>query len=73
MLWITNLRGRLDRGELAALAPVDLGYGSLPVERTVRIMLSELDDFADVVPDEADVARQASLLVDFRLLRYLLD
>jgi hypothetical protein len=73
MLWLATLRARLNRGDLAALPPVDIGYGCLRGERTVRIMLSDLDDFEDVAPDDADVPRRASLLADFRTLRSLLD
>ena len=74
--WITDLRAHLDRGELATLAPVDLGYGMMPAERIVRIMLADLDDLADLAPDEADapgnIVRRASLFADFYVLRSVL-
>ena len=72
MLWITTLRARLNRGDLAALPPVDIGYGRLPVERTVRIMLAELEDFEEEAHTPVNAARRASLLDDFLLLRSLL-
>jgi hypothetical protein len=43
--WIAELRGRLDRGELAGLGPLDLGSGEFPnAEILVRVMLADLDD-----------------------------
>ena len=46
LAWISDLRGRLERGELAGRGPVDIGDGTakLPLEHTVRIMLHDLDD-----------------------------
>ena len=48
--WIRALRDRLDRGELAEHPPVDVGYGTraMPAERTIRIMLADLDSFEAV-------------------------
>ena len=79
MAWIAELRARLARGDLAALGPIDFGDGlpALPAEHAVQLMLTELDDFEDMAPDEAadpvNIARRASLLADFRLLQFLLD
>ena len=76
--WIPDLRARLDRGDLATLGPVDVGHGTdaLPAQDTVRIMLADLDDFADMTPDEANdpvsVARRGVLLINFRILRTLI-
>ena len=76
--WIADLRARLDRGDLATLGPVDVGHGTdaLPAQDTVRIMLADLDDFADMTPDEANdpvsVARRGVLLISFRILRTLI-
>ena len=44
--WISQLRGRLTRGELDGLLPIDLGdeSGHFPAAHTVRIMLNDLDD-----------------------------
>ena len=78
MAWITELRARLERGDLAQLPPVDIGHGTnvLPVQDTVRIMLADLDDFEDMTPDEANdpvnVARRDVLLTNFRILRTLI-
>ena len=77
--WIAELRARLDHGDLAALAPIDIGYGTynLPAARTIRIMLADLDDVEAMAPNEANdlvnVARRASLLADFRALQFLID
>ena len=79
MSWIAELRTRLDHGDLETLRPLDLGRGipALPAAHAIRIMLADLDGFEDMAPDEADdpvnVARRASLLADFRVLRLLLD
>jgi hypothetical protein len=47
--WLTELRDRLARGELADLEPVELGYGTrhLPGEVAVRVLLNDLDDLND--------------------------
>jgi hypothetical protein len=77
--WIAELRARLDRGDLAMLDPIDIGYGTynLPAARTIQIMLADLDEFDDMDPDEAtdpvNVARRASLLADFRALQFFID
>jgi hypothetical protein len=73
--WIADVRARLDRGDLATLGPVDVGHGTdvLPAQDTVRIMLSDLDGFDEMTPDEANdpvnVARRDVLLTSFRILR----
>ena len=78
MGWIAELRAPLSHGGLAKLGPIDFGDGvpALPAEYTVQLMLVDLDDFADMTPDEAydpvNIARRASLLVDFRTLQFLL-
>jgi len=72
--WIVELRARLDRGELSMLGPVDVGHGTnaLPAQDTVRIMLADLDDLEEMMPDEANdpvnVARRDVLLTNFRIL-----
>ena len=77
--WIADLRARYDRGELATLGPVDVGHGTdvLPAQDTIRIMLADLDGFAEMTPDEANdpvnVARRDLLLTNFRILRTLID
>ena len=79
MAWIAQLRARCERGDLARLSPIDFGDGlpALPAEHTVLLMLADLDDFRDLAPDEAsdpfNVARRASLLADFHVLRFLVD
>jgi len=49
----------------------------MAAEWTIRVMLADLDGFDDLEPEEADdpvnVARRASLLADFRVLRLLID
>ncbi len=78
--WISALRGRLARGDLAMLAPVDVGYGTgtQRTERTIRIMLTDLDSFdTPVGPSDDDAAwraaRRGALLDDFRQLRELIS
>jgi len=78
--WITELRGHLSCGDLATLAPVDVGYGTgtQPAERTIRIMLTDLDSFDTPVGSwDHDVAwraaRRGALLDDFRQLRELIS
>jgi hypothetical protein len=46
LVWIAELRDRLDRGEFDGLDSIDFGdgHGLLPAERTVRIMLNDLDE-----------------------------
>ena len=76
--WIADLRTRLERGDLATVAPVDVGHGThvLPAQDTIRILLADLDDVNEVTPDEADdpvnVARRDVLLINFRILRTLI-
>src|SRR5215831_5536203 len=76
--WIENLRVGLDRGDLARLPPIDFGDGvpALPAERTVEIMLADLDGFEGMDPDEIahplNVARYRGLLDDFHRLRFLM-
>lgn len=78
VLWITDLRDRLDRGELAGLSLVDIGYGTdiLSGEQVVRIMLADLDH-CEEPPTSAprrllDIVRRQELLEDFRRLRDLI-
>ena len=79
MAWIAELRVRLDRGDLAMLDPIDIGYGTynLPAERTIQIMLADLADVEAMTPSEVNdpvnVARRASLLADFRTLQFLFN
>jgi hypothetical protein len=70
--WIRALRARLERGDLADLPPVDIGYGTrhLPGVTTVRVMLADLDHLDDLPPEAAEIPRRrAELLDDFRRLR----
>ena len=77
MAWIAELRARRERGDLAALGPIDFGDGlpALPAEHAVQLMLADLDEFEAMAPNEANhpvnVARRASLLADFRTLQFL--
>ena len=76
MLWIAELRARLDH---CHLAPFGLGHEpqALRAVHAIRIMLAALDGFQDMTPDEGVdpviVSRRTSLLADFRALRFLLD
>jgi hypothetical protein len=78
LAWIAELRARLDRGDLARLAPIDLGYGTyvLSAGYTIRIMLADLDGFENLTltesVDPVYIARRANLLADFRVLRFLI-
>jgi hypothetical protein len=78
--WISHLQGQATRGELAGLKPIDLGdgTGTLSGERTIKIMLSDLDDLN--YPDgsgDGDIAwlqeRRCYLFGDFWRLRRLLS
>ena len=77
MAWIADLRARMEHGNLTALGPIDFGDGlpALQAEHAVRLMLADLDDLEAMTPSEANdpvnVARRASLLADFRVLRLL--
>jgi hypothetical protein len=79
MEWIAALRAPLNHGALAKLGPIDFGDGlpALPAEYAVQLMLLDLDDFADMTPDEADdpatATLRARLLADFRVLQLLFD
>ena len=73
--WVDELRGRLERGDLADLGPIDPGDGSgpLPGELRVRIMLADLDHHADLPLERRREplirARRRRLLEDLRRLR----
>ena len=71
--WITELRQRLARGELAGLGLVDVGGLRLRGEWAVRVMLADLSHHDTLPPDLAGdplvPIRRAKLLVDFRRLR----
>ena len=73
--WIEELRGRLDRGELAGLGPVEVGPGQvLPsAELAAKIMLADLDHYDDLPLQQQRhplaVARRRLLLEDLRRLK----
>ena len=75
--WIADLRARLDGGALATVSPVDIGHEThrLPAAHLVRIMLADLDSYADMTAAETNapvnVARRVGLIGDFRRLRIL--
>ncbi len=79
MVWIAQLRARLDRGDLATLGPIDFddGLPALSAEHTVHLMLADLDEFEAMAPGEANdpvsVAQRACLLAGFRVLQVLAD
>ena len=72
--WISDLRGRVARGELDGLGsiPVD-GSALLGTVTVVRIMLADLDHYDDLTPEQRQdplvEARRRLLLADFRRLR----
>jgi hypothetical protein len=75
--WIDNLRERLRRGELARLAPIDLGHGALPTGTlTVSVMLADLGHLDTLLLDAPDdlgvTGRRRRLLADCRRLRTLI-
>ncbi len=59
--WIRDLRGHLERGDLAGIGPVDIGdsTGGLPGELTIRIMLADLDHLDDLPPVARGKPRQS--------------
>ena len=72
--WTAELRDRVTRGELDRLTPITLGGLRLPsAELAARIMLADLDHYAELAPDQRrDMlveARRLMLLRDFRQLR----
>jgi hypothetical protein len=75
--WIRDLRVRLERGDLAGLGPLDLGYGPLPLpgELVVRIMLHDWDDLeaqARAGRTVVDGPRWDALVGEFRRLEGLI-
>jgi hypothetical protein len=77
MVWIAELRARRERGDPAALGPIDFGdeLPALTAEHAALLMLTDLDKLEALAPSEANdpvnVARRASLLADFRTLKLL--
>ena len=77
--WIGTLRDRLGRDGLAHVAPFDLGDGTggMPGERTIRIMLADLDHLDALPPEARDLSenreRRRALLEDFRRLRAVIS
>jgi hypothetical protein len=77
--WIGDLRDRIERGELADIGPIDVGYGTghFRGSTVIRIMLADLNH-RDGLPPEArewlDFSNRLSrLLNDFRRLRDVID
>ena len=75
LTWITELRDRVERNELAGRGPIDFGYGTttVPPERIIRIMLADLRDL-DGAPVRrrrwaAAMTRRLDLLKAFRRIR----
>ncbi|MDP8924120.1 MAG: hypothetical protein M3O34_14735 [Chloroflexota bacterium] len=72
--WLTELRGRLARGELDGLDSVDLdGAAELGTATFVRIMLADLEHYDELPPelqrDPLVMARRLYLLGDLWKLR----
>ena len=69
------MRGRLARGELAALPPLRFAEGGseLAGELTVRIMLADLDHYGDLPAPRREarplVLRKLALMADLQRLR----
>jgi hypothetical protein len=77
--FVSELRGRLDRGDYTNLGPLDLGELS-PLgdpELAPRIMLADWDHFDDLTPEQRDdyavAARRLKVLADLDALRQRLD
>ena len=75
--WISDLRGRVARGELDGLGTIPLdGAAVLGTATVVRIMLADLDHYDDLPSEQRrDLlvqARRELLLRDFRRLRELI-
>ena len=72
--WIADLRGRVGRGELAHLGPIDVDGGTVAsVELAARILLADLDHYDDLPAryrrEKSVVARRVLLLADLQRLR----
>ncbi|MDP8923248.1 MAG: hypothetical protein M3O34_10295 [Chloroflexota bacterium] len=72
--WIAELRGRVARGELDDLPPIDMdGAPELGTAAVVRILLSDLDDCEALTPEQRRdplvIARRLYLLGDLWKLR----
>jgi len=76
--WIRDLRGRLDRGDLAGIRPIDVGHGTagLDGEVVIRILVADLDDLDDAEGswrvDGRWAERRRDLLDHFRRLRSMI-
>ena len=74
LTWITELRNRVKRNELAGHDPINFGYGTtVPAERTVRAMLDTLSDLDGRTARRREwpavMTRRLDLLRDFRRVR----
>lgn len=74
LTWITELRNRVKRNELAGYDPINFGYGTTaPAERTVRAMLDTLSDLDGQTARKREwpavMTRRLDLLRDFRRVR----
>ena len=74
LTWITELRDRVERNELAGRDPITFGYGTtVPAERTVRTMLDTLSDLDGRTARRREwpavMTRRLDLLRDFRRVR----
>jgi hypothetical protein len=74
LTWITQLRNRVERNELAGHRPIDFGYGTtVPAERAVRTMLDTLSDLDGRRTRRhewpAVMTRRLDLLKEFRRVR----
>ena len=72
--WISDLRGRVARGELDGLGTIPLdGAAVLGTATVVRIMLADLDHYDDLPPEQRHdllvEARRRMLLRDIARLR----
>ena len=75
--WISDLRGRVARGELVGLGPTPIEEAAvLDTETLVRVMLADLDHYDDLSPEQRRdpliQARRGLLLADFRRLHQLI-
>jgi hypothetical protein len=77
LTWITQLRNRVERNELAEHSPMDFGYGTtVPAEQAVRTMLATLSDLDGRRTRRhewpAVMTRRLDLLKEFRRVRELI-
>jgi hypothetical protein len=74
LTWITELRNRVERNELAGRDPINLGFGAtIPAERVIQGMLDTLSSLDSQTVRRHEwptvMTRRLDLLRGFRRLR----